>query len=131
MIAADDALSEPDAVVWSSEKLSAVAATAPATPSATAPERCSDTSRVSPLANANGRTPLSSPAQFSFVVDPETVFASAEAPATFTVTGSRPMKPPERPSTSRPVYETVPAETSASFTPPTEPETPTEPLLTS
>ena len=95
------------------------------------PERCSATLRVKPLSNENGSTPLSSPAQFSFVAEPETVFESAVTPFTCTVSPTRPTRSPERPSTSTPVYVTPPCVICASFTSVTEPETPTEPSLTS
>ena len=84
-------------------KLSAVAAATPASASATAPDKCNDTDRVKPESNENGSTPLSSPAQFSFVDDPDTRFASAVTPATCTVKPGRPTRPPVSPSTSTPV----------------------------
>ena len=103
VIGLEDALSDPLAVVWSTVKLFAVATTAPPTDTATAPDRWSVTKRVSPLSNENGSTPLSNPAQFSFVVEPDTVFASADAPATCTVNPVSPRRLPESPSTCTPV----------------------------
>ena len=94
------------------------------------PARWNDRARVSELSKANGRIPLSSPAQFSFVAVLDALY-NAFTPETVSVTGSMPMNEPPMPSASTPVYVAVPCVIVATFRPEIVAATPTVPSLTS